>query len=127
MAEKPYQPKAVNYGQEPGKLNICRFGMLWTRNVSQRRFLFAIYDFPQVKSQEKHTKMPLLRYRGEKGAYMRTGLKNRKRPQDADSDTGCMEFEIAKGRFSFRLTAPYSEERRQAASDWAKKNGISAL
>ena len=46
---------------------------------------------------------------------------------DADPDTGCMEFEIAKGRFSFRLTAPYSEERRRAASDWAKKNGIAAL
>ena len=24
---------------------------------------------------------------------------------DADPDTGCMEFDIAKGRFSFRLTA----------------------
>ena len=45
---------------------------------------------------------------------------------DSDPETGCMEFEIAKGRFSFRLTAPYSEERRQAASDYAKKHGISA-
>ena len=34
---------------------------------------------------------------------------------DADPETGCMEFDIAKGRFSFRLTAPYSEERREAA------------
>jgi hypothetical protein len=33
-----------------------------------------------------------------------------------------MEFEIAKGRFSFRLTAPYSEERRRAASEAAKKH-----
>ena len=33
-----------------------------------------------------------------------------------------MEFEIAKGRFSFRLTAPYSEERRNAASEAAKAN-----
>ena len=32
---------------------------------------------------------------------------------DADPETGCMEFDIEKGRFSFRLTAPYSEERRQ--------------
>ena len=31
---------------------------------------------------------------------------------DADPETGCMEFDIEKGRFSFRLTAPYSEERR---------------
>ena len=28
------------------------------------------------------------------------------RQTDADPETGCMEFEIAKGRFSFRLTAP---------------------
>ena len=39
---------------------------------------------------------------------------------DTDPDTGCMEFEIRKGRFSFRLTAPYSEERRRAASEAAK-------
>ena len=38
------------------------------------------------------------------------------RQTDTDPDTGCMEFEIRKGRFSFRLTAPYNEERRQAAS-----------
>jgi hypothetical protein len=31
-----------------------------------------------------------------------------------------MEFEIRKGRFSFRLTAPYNEERRRAASKAAK-------
>ena len=46
------------------------------------------------------------------------------RQTDADPDTGCMEFEIRKGRFSFRLTAPYSEERRRAASVAAKKSGI---
>ena len=39
------------------------------------------------------------------------------RQTDADPETGCMEFEIRKGRFSFRLTAPYSEERRRATSD----------
>ena len=41
---------------------------------------------------------------------------------DTDPETGCMEFDIAKGRFSFRLTAPYSEERRRAASEAAKVN-----
>ena len=46
------------------------------------------------------------------------------RQTDADPDTGCMEFVIAKGRFSFRLTAPYSEERRKAASEAAKKCGV---
>jgi len=33
-----------------------------------------------------------------------------------------MEFDIAKGRFSFRLTAPYNEQRRRAASEAAKAN-----
>ena len=41
-----------------------------------------------------------------------------------DPETGCMEFESRKGRFSFRLTAPYSEERRRAASERAKKNSV---
>ncbi len=45
---------------------------------------------------------------------------------DADPDTGCMEFVIRKGRFSFRLTAPYSEERRQAASKAAKTNSVNS-
>ncbi len=46
------------------------------------------------------------------------------RQTDADPDTGCKEFEIEKGRFSFRLTAPYSEGRRRAASEAAKKSGV---
>ena len=43
---------------------------------------------------------------------------------DTDHETGCMEFDIAKGRFSFRLTAPYSEERREAARRYAKENNV---
>ena len=46
------------------------------------------------------------------------------RQTDADPDTGCMEFEIQKGRLSFRLTAPYSKERRQKACERAKLNGF---
>ena len=38
-----------------------------------------------------------------------------------DPETGCMEFKIQKGRFSFRLTAPYSEQRRKAASQNGKE------
>ena len=44
------------------------------------------------------------------------------RPTDADPETGCMEFDIEKGRLSFRLTAPYSEERREAARRFAREN-----
>ncbi len=43
---------------------------------------------------------------------------------DEDAETGCMSFTIAKGRFSVRLTEPYSDERRRAASEAAKKNVI---
>ena len=43
---------------------------------------------------------------------------------DDDLELGCMEFEIAKGRLSFRLTEPYSDERRRRASEYAKKNGL---
>ena len=40
-----------------------------------------------------------------------------------DNDgNGCLTFEVNKGRFGFKLTAPYSEERRKAASELAKKN-----
>lgn len=33
-----------------------------------------------------------------------------------------MGFDIEKGRFSFRLTVPYSEERREKARQYAKEN-----
>ena len=41
-----------------------------------------------------------------------------------DDEQGGMLFEILKGRLSFRLTAPYSEERRNSLSENAKKYGI---
>ena len=44
-----------------------------------------------------------------------------------DDEKGGLTFEIEKGRLSFRLTAPYSEERKQAVSEWAKMNGFQKL
>ena len=38
-----------------------------------------------------------------------------------DSEDGRLMFEIEKGRFCFRLTEPYSKERRSSASEFAKK------
>ena len=46
---------------------------------------------------------------------------------DTDPETGCMEFDVAKGRFSFRLTAPYSEERREATRRYARENSTTNL
>lgn len=39
-----------------------------------------------------------------------------------DDEMGCKTFEVKKGRFGFKLTAPYSEERRKAAGELAKKH-----
>ena len=40
--------------------------------------------------------------------------------QIADDEQGCKTFEVKKGRFGFKLTPPYTEERRKAASELAK-------
>lgn len=42
--------------------------------------------------------------------------------QTDDNEQGGLTFEIQKKRLSIKLTAPYSEERRRAASELAKKN-----
>ena len=41
-----------------------------------------------------------------------------------DDEQGGLTFEIEKGRLSFRLPAPYSAERKHAASEWATRNGF---
>ena len=41
-----------------------------------------------------------------------------------NNEQGGLTFEIEKGRLSFRLTAPYSEERRRKASETAKQTGF---
>ena len=38
-----------------------------------------------------------------------------------DDGNGCVTYEVRKGRLSFRLTPPYTEERKNAASNLAKK------
>lgn len=63
-----------------------------------------------------------------------TDLKNRltayakKHPNQCeltdDDEQGGLTFEIEKGRMSFRLTAPYSDERRKNAREQAKRNGL---
>ena len=42
--------------------------------------------------------------------------------QTDDDEHGGLRFEIDKRRISIRLTAPYSQERRAAASKFAKKD-----
>ena len=117
-------------------------GARQTGQSSSGALLFENRRFPQVKSRRKQPKNATpVRQRAERRVdekdpliHIRThntDLKNRLtayaaahpgecRQTDADADTGCMEFVIRKGRFSFRLTVPYSEERRKAASEVAK-------
>ena len=47
--------------------------------------------------------------------------------QTGDDEQGGLTFEIEKGRFSFRLTAPYSEERREATRRYARENSTTNL
>ena len=47
--------------------------------------------------------------------------------QTDDDEQGGLTFEIEKGRLSFRLTVPYSAERRRAASEAAKKNSANGM
>ena len=44
--------------------------------------------------------------------------------QTDDEEQGGLRFEIDKNRISIRLTAPYSEERRANASNYAKIHNI---
>ena len=44
--------------------------------------------------------------------------------QTDDDEQGGLRFEIDKSRISIRLTAPYTDDRRKAASELAKKQGI---
>lgn len=41
-----------------------------------------------------------------------------------DAEYGSVTYEIQKSRVSIRLVVPYSEERRKAASEYAKTYGI---
>ena len=44
--------------------------------------------------------------------------------QTDDDEQGGLRFEIDKSRISIRLTAPYSDERRKAASKQAKVHNL---
>ena len=44
--------------------------------------------------------------------------------QTDDDEQGGLTFEIDRKRFAVRLTSPYSDTRRQAASELAKRNGL---
>lgn len=62
--------------------------------------------------------------RNRLGAYARRWLECCRKVDD--DGWGYKTFEIDKGRFCFRLTAPYSEERREAARKFAREHNAIA-
>ncbi len=59
------------------------------------------------------------------------GLKKRlaafaKKYPDLCNVQGGVSYELAKSRLSIRFLPPYSEERRQKASEYAKKHGLNS-
>ena len=74
--------------------------------------MYVAYSLTHIRTHNTDLKKRLAAYAGQHPDQCRQ--------TDTDPDTGCMEFDIAKGRFSFRLTAPYSEEHRKAARQYAR-------
>lgn len=46
------------------------------------------------------------------------------RLESEDKKIGCQSYVVDKARLSIRLTAPYSEARRKATSEYAKVHGL---
>lgn len=46
---------------------------------------------------------------------------------ERSDELGGVFYQLKKSRFSLRLIAPYSEERRKKASEQAKKTGLNAI
>ena len=96
------------------------------------RLIRKLYEEIILTEEERIALAEQERRRAKKAEYNRRYMEKKRlaayagqhpnecRQTNTDPETGCMEFEIAKGRFSFRLTAPYNKERREAASNAAK-------
>ena len=90
--------------------------------LTKRQKTTAIYfdeysDLIEVQTHNTELKKRLTQFAAKYPEHCR---------QTDDDEQGSLTFEIEKGRLSFRLTAPYSTERRKASSERAKKYGISA-
>ena len=88
--------------------------------LTKRQKTTAIYfdeysDLIEVQTHNTELKKRLAQFAAKYPEHCR---------QTDDDEQGGLTFEIEKGRLSFRLTAPYSADRRKAASDYAKENGM---
>ena len=88
--------------------------------LTKRQKTTAIYfdeysDLIEVQTHNTELKKRLTQFAAKYPEHCR---------QTDDDEQGGLTFEIEKGRLSFRLTAPYSADRRKAASDYARENGM---
>ena len=88
--------------------------------LTKRQKTTCIYFDEDSKTVEIQTHITALKNRLAKYAAKHPNLCR----QTDDDEQGGLTFEIDRRRFAVRLTAPYSDERRQAASELAKKNGL---
>lgn len=88
--------------------------------LTKRQKTTCIYFDETSKTVEIQTHNTALKKRLVKHAVAYPDLC---RQIDDDEQDG-LTFEIDRRRFAVRLAAPYSDERRHAASELAKKNGL---
>ena len=88
--------------------------------LTKRQKTTCIYFDEASKTVEIQTHNTALKKRLAQYAAAYPGLCR----QIDDNEQGGLTFEIDRRRFAVRLTAPYSDTRRQAASELAKKNGL---
>ena len=105
--------------QEPGKIPHFRRYFMKT-GLNKRQKTTAIYFDEYSDLIEVQTHYTELKKRLSKFATM---YPDHCRQTD-DNEQGGLTFEIKKGRLSFRLTAPYSAERRKIYSKNAKEKGM---
>ena len=105
--------------QEPGKIPHFRRYFMKT-GLNKRQKITAIFfdeygDLIEVQTHNTELKKRLSKFATMYPDHCR---------QTDDNEQGGLTFEIKKGRLSFRLTAPYSAERRKTYSKNAKEKGM---
>ena len=88
--------------------------------LTKRQKSTCIYFDEASKTVEIQTHNTALKTRLARYAAKHTDLCR----QTDDDEQGGLTFEIDRRRFAVRLTVPYSDTRRQAARELAKKNGL---
>ena len=105
--------------QEPGKIPHFRRYFMKT-GLNKRQKITAIFfdeygDLIEVQTHNTELKKRLSKFATMYPDHCR---------QTDDDEQGGLTFEIEKGRLSFRLTAPYSADRRKTYSKNAKEKGM---